>query len=77
MDGSHNVAIADVVVGRILAISGAQITAQLDASKGLDDATALQIGTLVKTQTPNIMRPPLPTSPASTRRPARHPSRSA
>lgn len=53
MDGSQNVAIADVVVGRILAISGAQITAQLDASKGLDDATALQIGTLVKTQTPN------------------------
>jgi DNA helicase HerA-like ATPase len=53
MDGSQHIAMTDVIVGRIVAISGAQITAQLDVSKGHDDTTALQIGTLVKTQTPN------------------------
>jgi len=52
MDGSQQL-ITDVTVGRIVAIAGAQLTVQLDASVGRDDATALQIGTLVKTQTPN------------------------
>ena len=52
MDGSQHV-IADVIVGRIVAISGAQLTVHVDAEAGRDDATALQIGTLVKTQTPN------------------------
>lgn len=52
MDGSQHV-ITDVIVGRIVAISGAEVTVQVDAEAGRDDATALQIGTLVKTQTPN------------------------
>lgn len=53
MDGNQTFVISDTVVGRIIAITGARITAQLDALKGRDDETALQIGTLVKTRTPN------------------------
>jgi DNA helicase HerA-like ATPase len=52
MDGSQR-STTDVVVGRIVAIAGAQITVQLEASAGGDNATALQIGTLIKTQTPD------------------------
>lgn len=52
MDGGGH-RITDTMVGRIVAIAGAQITIQLDAAAASDDATALQIGTLVKTQTPH------------------------
>ena len=52
MDGSQR-KVTNVVVGRVVAIAGAQITVQLDTAAGGDDPTALQIGTLIKTQTPN------------------------
>ena len=71
MDGSQNIVLTDVIVGRIVAITGANITAQLDVSKGRDDATALQIGTLVKTRTPGsvaygVVRSLTVTNPGST-----------
>ena len=52
MDGSQH-SDSNVAVGRIVAIAGAQVTVQLQPTSGEADAAALQIGTLVKTLTPD------------------------
>jgi len=52
MDGIQHSS-ADIVVGRIVAIAGAEVTAQLSPSADDSKATALQIGTLIKTRTPD------------------------
>ena len=52
MDGHQESAKSDTVVGRVVSISGAQIIAQVTAPPSEDDEETLQIGALVRMETP-------------------------